>query len=203
MKKIDFKAELKHLYRPSSKKVEIVDVPAMNFLMIDGEGDPNVSGEFQKAVEALFGLSYTLKFLIKKSDLAVDYRVMPLEGLWWTDDRSKFSMENKEDWKWTLMIMQPEFVEEKFIAEAADQLRKKKDLPTLAGVRFERFLEGKAAQIMHVGPFSEEGPTIEKLHNFIRDAGYELRGKHHEIYLSDIRRAAPENWKTIIRQPVK
>ena len=170
--------------------------------MVDREGDPNISKEFQEAIEALFSLSYTLKFLIKKSELAIDYGVMPLEGLWWADDMSKFSIDNKKDWKWTLMIMQPEFVEEKLIAKAKDQLKKKKDLSAQSKVRFETFSEGEAAQIMHIGPFSEEGPTIEKLHNFIRDNGYTLHGKHHEIYLSDIRRAAPEKWKTIIRQPI-
>jgi len=203
MKKIDFKKELKHLYNPSSKKAEIVDVPKKNFLMIDGEGDPNTSKEFQEAVEALFSLSYTIKFLIKRSELAIDYGVMPLEGLWWTDDMAKFSMENKQDWKWTLMIMQPEFVEEKLIPEAIEQVKKKKGLPALSKLHFQIFSEGKAAQIMHIGPFSEEGPTIENLHNFIKENGYRLHGKHHEIYLSDIRRAAPENLKTIIRQPIK
>jgi len=114
---------------------------------------------------------------------------MPLEGLWWTDDMSKFSIENKEDWKWTLMIMQPEFVAEKLIAEATEQLKRKKDLPALSKARFEAF--------------SEEGPTIKRLHNFIKDNGYKLYGKPHEIYLSDIRRTAPEKWKTIIRQPFR
>ncbi len=203
MKKIDFKKELKPLYSPSSKKVEIVDVPEMNFFMIDGQGDPNTSKDFQDAVEALFSLSYTLKFMIKKGELAIDYGVMPLEGLWWTDDMSKFSIEHKEDWKWSVMIMQPEFVTRELVAEATEQVKKKKDLPALSKIRFETFFEGKAAQIMHIGPFSEEGPTVEKLHAFIKDNGYALHGKHHEIYLSDIRRAAPERWKTIIRQPIK
>ncbi|HEC32066.1 MAG TPA: hypothetical protein ENI41_06220, partial [Deltaproteobacteria bacterium] len=132
MNKINFKKELKPLYSPSSKKVEIVEVPKMNFLMVDGEGDPNISKEFQEAIEALFSLSYTLKFLIKKSELAIDYGVMPLEGIWWADDMSRFSIDNKRDWKWTLMIMQPEFIEEKLIAKAKDQLKKKKDLSALS-----------------------------------------------------------------------
>ncbi|WP_084318882.1 GyrI-like domain-containing protein [Deferrisoma camini] len=203
MKKINFKKELKPLYSASSKKVAIVDVPKMNFLMIDGEGDPNTSREFQEAVEALFSLSYTLKFMIKKSELSIDYGVMPLEGLWWVDDMTQFSIENKEDWKWTLMIMQPKFVKEKLVIEAKEQPKKKKNLPALSKVHFKEFSEGKVAQIMHIGPFSEEGPTIEKLHDFIKDNGYKLYGKHHEIYLSDIRRATPENWKTIIRQPIR
>jgi hypothetical protein len=203
MTKIDFKKELKHLYKPSAKKVEIVDVPQMNFLMIDGEGDPNTSQEFQDAVEALYSLSYTLKFMIKKGDLKVDFGVMPLEGLWWTDDMSQFSTENKENWKWTLMIMQPEYVTAELFNEAANQVKKKKNPPALSKVRFEVLSEAKAAQIMHIGPFSEEGPTIKKVHNFIQENGCKLSGKHHEIYLSDIRKAAPEKWKTIIRQPMK
>lgn len=202
MKKIDYKKELKHLYNASSKKIEIVDVPKMNFLMIDGKGDPNTSQEFQEAVNALFNFSYTLKFMIKKNALGIDYGVMPLEGLWWADDMSQFSVENKEDWKWTLMIMQPEHVTVTLVNKTVEQVKKKKDLAALLKVRFEAFSEGKAAQIMHIGPFSEEGPTIEKVHHFIKENGLKLSGKHHEIYLSDIRRAAPEKWKTIVRQPV-
>lgn len=201
-KKIDFRKKLKHLYRPSPKKVEIVDVPRMHFLMADGKGDPNTSKEFQEAVDALFSLSYTIKFMVKKGELALDYGVMPLEGLWWTDDMDKFNVGNKEDWKWSLMIMQPEFVDMKLIDEAVEQLKKKKDLPALSSVHFEVFAEGKAAQIMHIGPFSEEGPTIEKIDSFIEEIGSQQVGKHHEIYLSDIRRAAPEKWKTIIRHPI-
>lgn len=203
MTKIDFKKELKHLYKPSAKKVEIVDVPQMNFLMIDGEGDPNISQEFQDAVEALYSLSYTLKFMIKKGDLKVDFGVMPLEGLWWTDNMSQFSTENKDNWKWTLMMMQPEYVTAELFHEAVEQVKKKKNPPALSKIRFEVFSEDKAAQIMHIGPFSEEGPTIKKVHNFIQENGCKLSGKHHEIYLSDIRKAAPEKWKTIIRQPMK
>ena len=201
MMKIDYKKELKHLYKASVKKAEIVDIPQMNFLMIDGEGDPNTSQEFQDAVEALYGISYTLKFMIKKGELGIDYGVMPLEGLWWVDDMSQFSIESKDEWKWTLMIMQPEYVTTELFAEAFEQVKRKKNLIALSKVRFEAFLEGRAVQIMHIGPFSEEGPTIEKVHNFIKENGFKLSGMHHEIYLSDIRRAAPEKWKTIIRQP--
>ncbi len=202
MKKIDYKKDLKHLYKPSPKKVEIVEVPQMNFLMIDGRGDPNTSQEFQDAVETLYSLSYTLKFMIKKGASGIDYGVLPLEGLWWADDMSQFSTGNKETWKWTLMIMQPEFVTTKLFNEAVEQVRKKKNPAALAKVRFESYLEGKAAQIMHLGPFSEEGPTIEKVHRFIEENGFKRTGKHHEIYLSDIRKAAPEKWKTVVRQPM-
>jgi len=202
MKKIDYKKELKNFYNASAKKVEVVEVPQMNFLMIDGKGDPNTSQAFQEAVEALFSLAYTLKFMIKKGKEGIDYGVMPLEGLWWVDDMSQFGIENKDNWKWTLMIMQPEFVTIDLCTEASEQVKKKKDLPSLAKIRFESFTEGKAAQIMHIGPFSEEGPTIQKIHNFIRENNHKISGKHHEIYLSDIRKAAPAKWKTIIRQPM-
>lgn len=202
MKKIDYKKDLKHLYKPSPKKVEIVEVPQMNFLMIDGQGDPNTSQEFQDAVETLYSLSYTLKFMIKKGAAEIDYGVLPLEGLWWADDMSQFITGNKETWKWTLMIMQPEFVTTKLFHPAVEQVRKKKNPAALAKVRFESYSEGKAAQIMHLGPFSEEGPTIEKVHRFIKENGCKQAGKHHEIYLSDIRKAAPEKWKTVVRQPM-
>ena len=203
MKKIDYKKELKTLYNASAKNVEMIAVPKMNFLMIDGKGDPNTSPAFQAAVEVLFGVSYTLKFMIKKGKAAIDYGVMPLEGLWWADDMSQFSIDKKADWKWTLMIMQPEPVTGELVQEAIAQVKKKKELAALAKLRFEAFAEGKAAQIMHIGPFSGEGPTIQKVHDHIAAAKAKRSGKHHEIYLSDIRKAAPEKWKTIIRQPMK
>ncbi|MCB1662123.1 MAG: GyrI-like domain-containing protein [Pseudomonadales bacterium] len=202
MKKIDFKKELKHLYRPSARDVAIVDVPAMNYLMIDGEGDPNNAQAYQDAIGVLYPLSYTLKFMIKRSDIAVDYGVMPLEGLWWADDMTSFSVDNKDDWKWTLMIMQPVLVTESMVLDAIEQVKEKKNPTALPLVRFETFNEGKAAQILHVGPFSDEGPAVEKVHAFIDESKSILRGKHHEIYLSDIRRSEPEKWKTIIRQPM-
>ena len=202
MRKIDYKKELKHLYRPSAKKVEAVDVPRMNFLMIDGKGDPNTSQEFKDAIGVLYPLSYTLKFMIKKGGIGVDYGVLPLEGLWWADDMSSFVDDRREHWQWTLMIMQPELVTEQMVQEANAQVLKKKNPVSLPLVRFESFEEGKVAQILHVGPFSEEGPSVEKVHAFIEEGGSQRRGKHHEIYLSDIRRAAADNWKTIIRQPM-
>ncbi len=203
MEKIDYKKELKHLYKPFAKKVEIVNVPKMNFLMIDGQGDPNTSTEFKDTTEALYGLSYAIKFIIKKGEIGIDYGVMPLEGLWWVDDMSQFDINRKDDWKWTIMIMQPELVTEEIVEQATEQVKQKKNPIALSKIRFESFTEGKAAQILHIGPFSEEGPTIEKIHDFIIANNYQLSGKHHEIYLSDIRKAAPEKWRTIIRQPVK
>ena len=202
MEKIDFKKKLKHLYKPSAKKVETVAVPTMNYFMIDGEGDPNTSQAFHDAIDVLYTLSYTLKFMIKKGDIGIDYGVLPLEGLWWADDMSSFNVANKDGWKWTLMIMQPELVTKEMVQEAVEQVKTKKNPASLHLVRFESYEEGEVAQIMHIGPFSEEGPTVEKVHSFIDENERQRRGKHHEIYLSDIRRAAQEKWKTIIRQPM-
>lgn len=202
MKKIDFKKKFKHLYKPSIKKVEIVDVPQMNFLMVDGKGDPNASQSFNDAIEALFPLAYTLKFMVKRGDIGIDYGVLPLEALWWADDMSAFAEGNKDDWKWTVMIMQPEFITKEMVEMAIKEVERKKRPASLPLVRFDSFKEGKAAQTMHIGPFSEEGPTIEKVHSFIKENRSQRIGKHHEIYLSDIRRAAPEKWKTIVRQPM-
>ena len=202
MEKIDYKKELKHLYKPSVKNVEVVEVPQMNFLMIDGEGDPNTSQSFQDAVEVLYPLSYNIKFFIKRDEIGIDYGVLPLEGLWWAKDMTAFSELRKEEWLWTMMIMQPELVNKAMVTKAIKEVKQKKNPVALPLVRFESFTEGKAAQIMHIGPFSKEGPTIEKIHTFIRKSGNQRIGKHHEIYLSDIRRAAPEKWKTIIRQPM-
>lgn len=203
MEKINLKKELAYLYAPSSRKVAEIEVPEMNFLMVDGHGDPNTSIDYKYAIEVLFSLSYTLKFMVKKGDLAIDYGVMPLEGLWWADNPSAFHEGRKGEWKWTSMIMQPQFITETMVHKAMEVIRNKKQLPALSKVRFEAFREGKAAQILHIGPFSEEGPTIARLHDYIRDCGGHLHGKHHEIYLSDIRRAASEKWKTIVRQPFR
>lgn len=201
MEKLDLKKSLKFLYQPSAKEVVQVDVPPMKFLMIDGQGDPNTSPEYAQAIEALFSVSYTLKFMVKKGALTIDYGVMPLEGLWWADDMSVFTSNDKARWQWTMMIMQPDFVPDELILEAI-QVARKKDLPALEQVRLERFTEGRCAQILHIGPFSEEGQTIARVHQFIDERSVR-RGKHHEIYLSDIRRAAPEKWRTVIRHPME
>jgi hypothetical protein len=203
MSKIDYKKQLKTLYTASVKTPVMVDVPPLNYLRIDGTGDPNTSSAYTQAVQALFSLAYTIKFAVKKSAAAIDYGVMPLEGLWWMDDMKQFSVTRKDEWKWTLMIMQPEIVTEALVATCREQLARKKALPALPHVEFAIFNEGKAAQILHVGPFSEEGPTIDKLHGYIQSQGLKLAGKHHELYLSDIRKAAPAKWKTVIRQPVE
>jgi hypothetical protein len=202
VQKIDFKKELKHLYQPSAKEVVQVEVPTFQFLMVDGEGDPNKSQEYAQAVEALFSVSYTAKFMVKKGVQGIDYAVMPLEGLWWADDMSAFIANDKSKWKWTMMIMQPHFVANEVIEAAISKVKRTKGLPAVGKLRLEPFSEGLCAQVLHIGPFSEEGPTIERLHSFI-DARTGRDGRHHEIYLSDIRRADPTKWKTIIRQPMK
>ena len=202
MVKINFKEELKHLYNPSAREIATVKVPQMNFLMIDGKGNPNTAQEYKDAVEALFSVSYALKFMVKR-EKGLDYGVLPLESLWWVDDMTEFTPAQKDKWKWTSMIMQPKYVKTESVNNAFEQVGKKKNLPALSKMRFECFLEGLSAQIMHIGPYSAEGPTIEKLHAFIKKKGYELRGRHHEIYVSDPRRSKPERLKTIIRQPMK
>lgn len=202
MQKIDLKRELKHLYRPSSKEVVQVEVPTFQFLMIDGKGDPNTSEEYAKAVEALFSVSYTAKFMLKKGVQGINYAVMPLEGLWWSDDMSAFVNNDRSKWKWTMMIMQPPFVEGAVIQAAIEKVKQKKSLSSVDALRLENFTEGLCAQTLHVGPFSEEGPTIQRVHDFIEGRSA-LTGKHHEVYLSDIRRAAPAKWRTIIRQSME
>lgn len=202
MRKVDLKRELKHLYQPSAQEVVQVEVPAFQFLMIDGEGDPDTSRAYVEAVEALFSVSYTAKFMVKKGAQGIDYAVMPLEGLWWSEDMSAFVSNDRSKWKWTMMIMQPQFVEEAVIQASIAEVKRKKALPAVDALRLENFSEGLCAQILHIGPFSEEGPTIQRVHDFI-DARSALAGKHHEVYLSDIRRADPTRWKTIIRQPMK
>lgn len=199
--KVDFRKELKNLYNPSVKEVTVVNVPAMNFLLVNGEGTPT-SPQYSEAIEALFNVAYTLKFIVKK-DKVIDYAVMPLESLWWVDDMTKFSADRKGEWKWTAMIMQPKYVTDNDFNLAIKQVKKKKNPAALPKVRFESFKEGLAAQIMYVGPFSAEGPTITKIHTFIQNSGHLLSGKHHEIYLNNPATTAPEKLKTILRQPMK
>ncbi len=206
METLDLKKQLKHLYQPSAKQFSMVDVPPLNFLMVDGSGDPNTSAEFAAATEALYGVSYGLKFGVKQGkygDTPYDYPVLALEGLWWVDDMAHFSVEAKGQWYWTLMIMQPDIITAEMVEVARADVAKKKTLAALSKVRFEPYHEGPSAQIMYFGPFKDEGPTIARLHAFIEEGGHQLRGKHHEIYLSDPRRTAPEKLKTVIRQPLK
>ncbi|UCH61825.1 MAG: GyrI-like domain-containing protein [Fidelibacterota bacterium] len=203
MSKIDLKKELRHLYVPSTKEVVLVDVPQMNFLMVDGRGDPNTAQEFQDAMEVLYGLAYGIKFGLKKKGLGPDYSVMPSEGLWWMASGGEFDLEIKDEWLWTLMIMQPDHITKEMFDQAKAELKAKKNPLALNKVRFEPFHEGLSVQIMHIGPYAEEKPTIEKMHIFIKEQDYRPRGRHHEIYLGDPRRTPPERLKTVLRQPVE
>ncbi|HYG05773.1 MAG TPA: GyrI-like domain-containing protein [Stenotrophomonas sp.] len=198
--KVDFKRELKPLYQASAGRVDEVDVPSLRFLMIDGEGDPNGSASYAAAVAALFSVSWTAKFMIKREQ-GIDHVVMPLEGMWWADDLSTFVANDRSKWKWTMMILQPDTVDDASIGRAVEEVVRRKQLAAARSLRLQPFTEGRCAQTLHVGPFSEEGPTIQRVHEYIRARG-SLAGKHHEIYLSDVRRAAPSRWRTIIRQPL-
>ena len=202
MTKVDLKKEFKQFYQASAKDVVQVEVPAFKFLMVDGEGDPNTAEAYAQAVEALFAVSYAAKFMVKKGPQDLDFAVMPLEGLWWADDLSAFVASDRASWKWTMMIMQPAFVADEVIESAIAAVQSKKQVAGIDKVRLEEFAEGRCGQVLHLGPYSEEGPTIARLHAFI-DARSGRTGKHHEIYLSDIRRADPTKWKTIIRQPMQ
>lgn len=196
---LDLKKTLKELYSPPTGSVSFVDVPAMNFLMIDGHGDPNTAVSYAEAIEALYSASFTLKFMLKKAG-GQEYTVMPLEGLWWTKDEN-LDFTNKDAWSWTAMIAQPDFITAEQALAAIELAKTKKNLPGLGKIRFEMFQEGPAAQIMYIGPYADEHPTIVRIHEAIKERGHRLAGKHHEIYLGDPRRVAPEKLKTVIRQP--
>jgi len=202
MKKMDLKKDLKDLYSPSPKDAELVRVPKFNYIMIDGSGDPNESQEFREGVQALYAGAYALKFMIKK-EKKVDYPVMALEGLWWADDMEVFMTGKRSDWKWTLMILQPKVVTKALFKKAVKAAIQKKGLAALEKLRLESMDEGLSVQIMHIGTYAEEGPTIQRLHAFARERYFELKGKHHEIYLSDPRKVKAEKMKTVVRQPVQ
>lgn len=202
MAKADLKKVFKELYGASAKEVAMVKVPEFVYLMVDGKGDPNGSAEFEGAVQALYGVAYELKFALKKDNPEFDYVVMPLEGLWWSEGEG-FAMEDKTKWLWTAMIMQPGRVSAERVAEMAETVAVKKGVAKARELRMETLEEGLSAQIMHVGPYAEEGPTIQKLHEWIAENGYAIGGHHHEIHMSDMRRVAPEKMKTIIRYPVR
>ena len=201
MPTIDLRRELTQLYRAPAEPV-LVDVPEMTYLMIDGAGDPNTSPAYPEAVQALYSVAYTIRFALKRADDPVDAPVMPLEGLWWAPDMSRFTVEDKSDWRWTMLILQSEHVTPELAADARRTAARKKGRPGIDRVRLERYAEGRAAQVMHRGPYSAEGPTIAALHRFVAEQGLVLTGKHHEIYLGDPTRTAPEKLRTIIRQPV-
>lgn len=199
MSKVDLSKELKECYR-AKKKPETVYVPEGKFLSILGKGDPN-GEEYQSAIQAMYGWAYTLKYHYKA--IGLDFKVMPLEGLWWIQD-GIFDMNNpapREDWRWRSMIRVPDFVEELAMKELLSEVLEKKG-GIADKVTLWTFHEGISAQVMHIGPYREEAPTINMLHTWIEEQGYRMRGDHHEIYLSDPRRTAPEKLKTIIRHPL-
>lgn len=202
MEKLDLKKTNKECYAPSHKQPSIVDVPTYNFIMLDGHGNPNTHPDYAEVVSALYQFAYALKFHIKKTQ-GSDYAVMPLEGLWWIAEGLSFSSDNKDDWEWTMMIVQPAMVTDEHIHEIRKQLAVKKPSSWLEKLRYEPYTEGLSVQIMHIGPYNTEATNIQLMHKFAQTHGYALRGKHHEIYLSDPRRTQPEKLKTIIRQPIE
>jgi hypothetical protein len=201
MQKADFKKTLKIYFKAPAGEFAIVDIPSLRFLMVDGEGNPNTSAQYAEAVEALFSLSYKLKFMSKAAGR--DYVVAPLQGLWWADDMADFQRGEKDRWSWTMMIMQPDWITSALLNDAIGQVRAKGQVIP-ATMRLEPFDEGQCVQTLHIGSYDDEAPTIRKLHaEFLPNNGLIENGKHHEIYLSDPRRTAPEKLKTILRQPVR
>jgi hypothetical protein len=195
---------VERLYRAGTTP-ELVVVPALSFLCLDGHGDPNTAPAYAEAVQALYGVSYAAKFAVQKAG-GERFKVSPLEGLWWADDMGTFLTGDKSAWDWTMMIRQPDSVTADLVDELAAEVAVKKDLPAARALRLETLEEGPAAQVLHVGPYAAEGPTIARLHDFIREQGFAVdgaAGRHHEIYLGDPRRAAPERLRTIIRQPYR
>lgn len=203
MKKLDLRRIYKHLYQPSARKVEVVDVPELSFVMLDGKIEkghaPGDSPSFLAAIQALFGISYTLKFQSKlRKKNAIDYPVMPLEALWWVED-GRFELSKPDNWCWRAMMMQPGHIDAQMFAEALAQLARKKPSPALKRLRLERFCEGLCVQIMHIGPYSTEPATVERMRAFAQENGHQFANQHHEIYLGDPRRSAPEKLKTVLR----
>lgn len=202
MPKLDLKKEWRSFYSATGD-VTLVDVPPIAYLMVDGKGDPNTSAEYQQAVQALYAVAYAIKFLSKAGPEALDFVVMPLEGLWGGEGPDTFDYRDRSSWTWTSMIAQPPHVTDEMVSRAMDQVRRKKgEMPGLERLRLATLHEGPSAQILHLGPYAAEVPTIERLHRWIEDNGYAFRGRHHEIYLGDPNRSSPERLKTIIRQPV-
>ncbi|MEV4313771.1 GyrI-like domain-containing protein [Actinocrispum sp. NPDC049592] len=201
--KYDVKKAYKELYSPPSKDFVVVDVPELRYIAVDGRGDPNTAAEYANAVEALYGVAYTLKFASKKT-LGRDFVVGPLEGLWRADDPTAFVTRNKDTWAWTLMINQPDWITEDMVQAAVDTVAKKKENPALKGIRLHTRTEGTSVQILHIGSYDDETPTLDRLHNvYFPENNLTFNGDHHEIYLSDARRTPPAKLKTILRQPVK
>jgi hypothetical protein len=201
MEKNDLRKQLKPYYSPSAKEFSLVELPPLQYLMIDGHGDPAIVKEYTDAVQTLYSLSYTLKFHLKKT-WAIDYTVMGLEGLWWMPDMRLFSLERRADWDWTMMILQPEFITPALVEKATTLAVAKGKAPLANRLRLATLAEGSCVQIMYFGAYADEAPVIARMHAWIFEHGYTLTGKHHEIYLSDPRRVVPEKNKTILRQPI-
>jgi hypothetical protein len=202
MQTSDIKKERKGLYAPKRGNFEIVDVPELGFLMIDGHGDPNTSAGYREAVEALYTASYAVR-AAAKTRLGKVHTVAPLEGLWSAADWNAFRTRDKSAWDWTMMIAQPDWITRELVDEALAAVARKKPLPALGLIRFERYAEGRSAQILHVGSYDDEGPTLQRLHaEFLPANGLLPTGRHHEIYLSDPRRTEPSKLRTVLRQPV-
>jgi hypothetical protein len=207
MDKLDLHKQYKNLYSPSAKQVELVEVPPFQFAMIDGiikaNESPATSADFADAMQALYGISYTLKFAskLRKQD-PIDYTVMALEALWWVEN-DDFEFGKKQDWYFTAMIMQPPHITAEMFGDALAQLNKKKTSTALAKLRLENFHEGQSVQVIHIGPYSAEPATIDRMKAFMQEHNLTRNGKHHEIYLGDPRKSAPEKLKTVLRQPVK
>ena len=200
--KIDLTKEYKHLYQPSAKTPVILTVPALNFLSLEGNGDPNNSQLYQDTLQSLYQLSYTIKFALKKAG-GIDFQVMPLEGLWWAEDMTDFLTREKSNWLWRMMIAQPPQVTAEWVEKGRLQALAKKDAaPRLREIQFQTYEEGLCVQILHIGPYSAEGPNIQRIHAYALEQGCHLTGLHHEIYLGDPRRTAPEKLKTVVRQPI-
>jgi len=208
MDKLDLRKELKYLYAPRANKVEVVDVPRFPFLMIDGAIEPGkapgISPLFQENMQALYAAAYTLKFMVKqRKENPVEYPVMALEGMWWVED-GHFDIKVKDNWFYTVMILQPDLVTMDLFVQALDQMRKKKgDQPAFSRLRLELFEEGRCMQILHVGPYDAEPATVAMMDAFASKNGYIKCGKHHEIYLGNPLRADPSKLKTILRHPIQ
>ncbi|WP_127818849.1 GyrI-like domain-containing protein [Microbacterium sp. CPCC 204701] len=201
--KVDLKKQI-GAYTAPRGSFEVVDVPPLRYLMADGQGDPNTAPEYGDAVAALFGVSYKLKFL-SKNELDRDYVVMPLEGLWWSDDMAAFTTHrDKSRWSWTMMILVPDWIEPEHVERAREAAAARGGGPAIAGLRFEEVAEGRCVQTLHIGSYDDEAPVLDEMHHrFIPGAGLRMTGRHHEIYLTDPRRSAPERLRTILRQPVE
>ena len=202
MTKTDLKRSIAAYTAPRGS-FEIVEVPPMRYLMVDGRGDPNTSEEYGEAVAAVFGVAYKLKFA-SRSELGRDYVVMPLEGLWWSDDMATFTSErDKSRWSWTMMSLVPEWIDTGLFERARAAVAAK-GAPAVQWLRLSELVEGRCVQTLHVGSYDDEAPVLAEMHDrFIPDAGLRMRGRHHEIYLADPRRTAPEKLRTILRQPVE